>query len=617
MFTDVFHRIFSEKREQLEYLQKDYLGFHFNTISILHFIEIVVIVFYLFFLMRQLGKKVRVHFFSFDNPRLNFFIDIALGHILIGTYICLLGILSLLTTFVLTISLLILSFIAFVPLRSVHEDLLFLRRYKKKLTLRGEYFWTKIGIVFIVFAVFLRLLPPDIGADALDYHTTYPRLYLSHHTMMLEPKGTESFIAIPQLSESVYVITQFFGFPDASKFIHFLFYVLCILLLWQLARQKSMLFRFAPLFFAASPLAIHIAPSAYGDFQGVYFLLLSVILLSTQKVFLMRTVSLSGVLFGGVLATKIWGLVFFPVFFLYFYIVLRKNGLFMILKTCIFFSVFSLGIPAIWYLRSFLLTGNLLYFPVEISKAVPKSLIERLWGRFSFNLESKKWYLTDYLFLSYIGIPFLLFSFTETKKLLKKIPFLLFSLFTLLLFLLLPSEFSGRYSLPGYAIISVLLSVGFLRFLSLHKMIRITVGAFFGLLALYYLCNSLLILPYGLGLTNQDAYLTRAFGGNGTTYYDFEHKFSQHIDSNETVATYGFSPMYYADFPYKNIFYFVDEKRRLLIYLQKERIAKLLVRGGDIHWMCTKEKITDCNTVHFTLLTKYDSAQQYLYSITY
>ena len=525
MFTEAFNRVFSEKQEQLTFLQKDYLGFHINAVSMLHFLEILLVIFFLLFLMRYLGKKVRTYIFSFEYPRLNFFIDIALGHILLGTYICLLGILSLLTTAALTTSLFVLSVIAFFPLRSVRTDFLFLIKLKKRITFRGKYFWTKIGIVFIVFAVFLRLLPPDIGADALDYHTTYPRLYLSHQTMMLEPKGTESFMTIPQLAESVYVITQFFRLPDASKYMHFAFYVLCVVLLWQFAKQKSMMFRLAPLFLAASPLAIHIAPSAYGDFQGVYFLLLSVMVLSFTNKYARNIVSLSGVLFGGLLATKIWGLVFFPVFFVYLYILLRKKGLQTFLQTGILFFFSSIAVPFIWYLRSYLLTGNPFYFPVGIDKMVPTSLLMRFKERLTFTLVGKKWYLTDYVPLTYIGFPFLLFFFRKTKNIIQKNPLLLFSFLVFLLFLILPSEFSGRYSLPGYACISVLLSVGFLRFLEIHKIVRITVGAFFGLLAMYYLGNSLLILPYGLGITNKDAYLTRAFGGNATTYYVLNRSF--------------------------------------------------------------------------------------------
>lgn len=598
---------------QAQLLKNDLIEFHINLSGIAHFFEVLLLVTCLFFTLHQLGEKIRKKFIVFNEKNLSFFINIALGYILVGTGVCLLGILSLLTREILAIYIIMLLFIAFYPFstRSINIPIL----NKKWSSLWKKHVWTKVCITIIIFSVFLRLLPPDIGADGIAYRTGYPRIYLANHTMMLEAKGTENFIAIPQLGEMLYVITEFLGFRDASKFIHFTFYLLIVLLLWQVCKLRTdgYNYRFAALFFASSPLVIHIAPSAYTDFPGIFCFVLSVIILAHYKQHLHKTVIVSAILYGGALATKFWFLIFFPAFILYLWLTLNKKS--KSIKTIFLFLAISFLVASPWYLRSALIPGERFYFASKNDELAANTFVKKITYFLQYRLSDHKWLLKDFIPLAFIGIIYLVLKPTFTFRMIKRSSLILALVIFTCVFLIYPTIFTGRYMIPTFIFIAILSSVGFSYLVERNNYFKYILGFAFGVTAVYYFLNSALILPYGIGLANQHNYATRKFTEDFSVYYDFNNAFSEKIDDNETVAVNGLIAFYYADFSYRDISYFIDNKQRMFIYLKKHNINKLLMRGEDIKSLC--KRLADCREVKFTLLASYAPAKQYLYKVNY
>ncbi len=132
-------------------------------------------------------------------------------------------------------------------------------------------------------------------------------------------------------------------------------------------------------------------------------------------------------------------------------------------------------------------------------------------------------------------------------------------------------------------------------------------------MTVYYALNSLIILPYGLGWAHKESYIKRNLIKDVASYYDYNGKFANNISPTETIVTFGMSEFYYADFRYKNLYYFYDQKRKQLNL--PSSVKKLLVRGGDYAWICGKVGISNCNEYEVKVITSDASANQFLYNI--
>lgn len=603
-------------------VKNDFIGASLNINRIVSFFEIVIFVLLIFVILYLFGKKIRLNIFHIiiKSKFIECFINIAIGYIFFATGICILGIFSLLTPVVLSSYLLFIFLFCVYKINFVTEFLLISRNIKNSLTeyIEKDY---KVAIVvgILIFITFLRLIPPETGADALDYHTSYPRLYLKNHTMMLDPIATEGVIAIPQLGEMLYIVPEFFDFRDASRFIHFTFYLLTVALICYIGflYNKS---KYAPIIFASSPLVLHIAPSAYGDFPATFLFLLSVILV-LEKNLRSQNIFLSGILLGGMFASKMWSLVFLPIFVIYILNKVWKENKQYKLRIFLLFLLISISIPSVWYLRSIALTGNPFYYHIDVVPQVlnlEKFLPNDIYST-TFNFSSK--IRTDLFFdfspLIILCLIPIIYKPIEFIKEVRSSPLWIFTLITVAIYSFVPQGlYDSRYLLPLYSILVFPLSIGLNVFKLTFNLFKYILYLAIILLLGYYSTNSFIGLLYGFGWANTENYLTRYHTSiNGdVSYYDFYGKFSKLINKNETVATYGISMYYYADFEYKHVFYFF-KNQRMLKQLKESNISKLLIRGGDINWFCQKLQVLDCNKEKYVELASYTPAKQYLYEI--
>ena len=605
-------------------LLKDFVGLSVNISAILELLKIITLVIVIFVVLYLLGEKISKIFLKENiNNNVAPFLYISLGYVFFGTGIAVLGMMSLFYSEFLISYLLLCIGIAVYPrntLEARFRNIPNLVKQCREDCMKHSLLY--VGIFGFVLIGFLKLFIPETGVDAIWYHTDYPRLYLKLHSMMnIDPQGKYYPAVVPSLADMYYVITQFFGLKDASRYIHYGFYFLVVALFLLGFKKKGFGANvYACLLFVTSPVVIRHTSTAYNEFQWILCWLITVYIITSERDVTYRKLILAGILFGGTLATKLWMLPFSVVFLLYFCIYFYKNGLSIILKKSIVFIIVAFLIPLIWYMRAFIITGNPLFPTLWIYPTGESYSASSLISLSNFSLENLLKRLTIIYSISpftIIGAIFLFASATR-KEIIKNRLFSVFAIILSLVHFLIAYNWH-RFVLPFYSVIVLILGYGIKNFLSKHVLFKFAASFSFFVLFLYYFSNTMLTLPYGLGWANKNKYLTRILSRDNSSYYDYDHRFSSKINNSDKVATYGLWGFYYADFDY---FYSEDvfrKKERSLAVLSRQGATMLLIKGGDVDWLCKTENLKGCRDKKYTLLSSYifsyTSASQYLYAL--
>lgn len=585
-------------------LKSEYLGVSINLSGIFKTIEGILFTFLITLVIFLVGNRIRKKFLKIHSYQ--FYIDLSLGYICLGSAIGVLGILS--KIYLQNLVLIIFLFTLFGYSRAgilefantVKASINFMRAGIKKEKI--IYF----GIFAFLLIAFLRLFTPEIREDAIGYHTTYPHMYAKAHSTMIRTNDPFRILPAPQMGEMLYVITDIFSLKEYSRFINFYFYIALFSLIIKISKDKK--FKqtsFTPLIFISTPVIIGLSSSAYTDFQSLLCWLLTVLILSTDKLN-KKSIILSGIIFGGMLATKLWTIVF-----------LLPTCLFILLKskekltTTLTFIFFSLLAPLLWYLRAFILTGNPLYPTFSSANFIDGTHAGSALSNFFVN----KAFFDIRIIYPFSPLFFLagFVCITKIKDVLTKLnksPFFLIFLFTGLEFLIINYPY-GRFLLVWYVLFVFFVSYGF----TLSSLGRKIASIVTILMFCYYLLGTLLNLPYGLGWADTNKYLTRVLSRDNSSYYDFNHNFDRYISSSDLVATYQVNGFYYANFNHISVFDIFDENHRDFSNLRKRKIKKLFINGGDINWFCNKLGLVNCQENRYYLLSKYTPAPRYLYKI--
>ncbi len=596
----------------INYLKQDYLGLNPNFDFLVNFTFGFIISISFLIISLLIGQKIRSLFFiNADLKDINYLVDIALGTIAIGTGVALLGFFSLLNTPALLsylILLVIISFYRFKPayLKNVKKSLLLNLRLLKKN--KFVFLWITL---FIILAL-VNLINPEARED--QYHVDLPKMYLAKQSIMIPPREQIQVSASPLLSEMSYLMGVFLWSGESARYIHFLFYLLAILTLFEFSKIKGYKFAvYAPLLFATAPVVIHEASSMYVDFQWIFYFLLSIFIITFNKKLNYSNLALAGLFLGGMVATKLWTIVFIPISVLYLIILLKNNSVNKILKSCFVYVAMTLSVSLIWFLRAFLLTGNPLYPAFDNSSGISISLSSVI--GFNYPLLNPISYINVFSPLFFIGSIFLLYRLRSNIKIFWNNKLFIFFLLLLALYLSIHYPF-GRYLLGLYVFFIIFASMGIYRLINISRLSRIFLNILLLLLFLYYLINSLLVLPYSLELADKNRHLTRILSRDNSSYYDFNRQFNKHISRNDYVATYGIFGYYYANFRYIDFNFIFDSKNRSFDLYKKSGVTKLFIKGGDINWFCLKENINDCDKSKYSYVSTYMGTQPYyLYNI--
>ncbi len=599
----------------LFYLKQDFIGINFNLPGIFFIFINFLFTIFLFSVFYLIGEKLQGFFLKRTEEK-NIFVSFALGYILFGSIIAILGLFSLLYLPILYSFYLIVFLFALFPLKTLVTRISILKDFSSTFS---KLFKTNkfiiLATLFFVFIALIKLIIPDTGEDAIGYHTTQPQMYLEKHTTMLESKEITQTMYYPQLNEMLYLTTYSLGIKDSARYLHFGFYLIILLLLLSLLKEKkdSMLI-FVPLIFATSSVIIRVTSSANADFPWVFTMLLASFIIFSKKADY-KNLSQAGILFGGALASKLWVLAYLPLLLFYLFIKNKKLNKKYILKLLLIFSIISLAIPFLWYARSFIWTGNPIYPILAKMKAAETVSYPPLSNFLKINIDLFSFKnLVVYSPIFFLGILCFLLKPFATIKEVKNHPFFLFTILLFLEHLFLPL-WAPRYNLILLIFLSFIASAAlFINYKNIF--IKTILVSIFTILFLYYFTNTLFTLPYGFGWADQNKYLTRVLARDNSSYYDFNHLFSQYISKNDLVATYRTYGFYYANFKYLESEYVFD-KTNSFDNFKRKGVTKFFINGGDMEWFCRKKKVEGCETSKYQLLSKYTAAEfpRYLYSI--
>ncbi|MEK7502626.1 MAG: hypothetical protein AAB609_03805 [Patescibacteria group bacterium] len=616
----LFSSLINNISANFNYLRQDFIGIGINFFIIFNLLINILIPVILIIIFYLIGSKIKFLLYKNENlPEQEIFIKIALGYILSGSGLAILGFLSLLSPLIITVYLIIITAVALFPIKTSTAGFIDLKKFTKKLINDFKiHKWIFIWTTLFIFIAFIKLQSPEIRED--QYHTDLPVQYLKNHSIMLPSREQIMVSASPQLAEMSYMVAIFIGSKEATRYIHFTFYILVLLVLYSISRDKHYkLTILAPLIFATAPEVIREASSQYTDFQWIFLFLLSVIILTRSKLLDTKLIALSGFIFGGMIATKLWTIAFIAVPLLYILIINYKTKI-KATKYIFNFVLFSLIAPSIWFLRSFILTGSPVY--PAFGK---REILEGTVGFGISNYISFNYGLINPVILKlfspifFLGIVIFIYKLKDNLNDLKKNKLFYFFVLLFILYAFINYPY-GRYLLGLYSIAVIIVSISLYKIVLRYKLFKYLISVVLFLLFFYYFLNSVLVLPYGIGIADKNKYLTRILSRDNSSYYDFDHKFNKFITKDDFVATYGIFGYYYAYFNYIDVSYIFEKKNMSFGTLKENKITKLFIKNEDVSSFCNKLKLASCTSEKYILISyfsavPYSGASYYLYEI--
>jgi len=344
-------------------------------------------------------------------------------------------------------------------------------------------------------------LGPEIGFDALWYHLSLPKIWLQRHSIFFIPGAQFKYSVMPMLTEMFYFI-----FP--GKLIHFLFGILSLIVTYKLSRSLL-----AVLILSSNLVFGWQSTSAYVDLARTFFEILALYLFLDNKIYK------SAIVLGLAASAKLLTFGSLPIFWILIWLK-TKN-----IKSIILYSFFMLLTVSPWLLRAYLATGNPIYpFLTPLYTDTRISLNPR-------NLLNLLTHATDPINPIYLIILIILQFIILKNKNLKYIT--LYSLLSLILWVLTPNTGGGRFILPYLPALSI---------------VAATVASKNKVLALFIILYSLFSTSYRFTANlkyfqPKEQLLSQKLAFNFGDYYDFDHFFK----SSDRVLPIGINNLYYLD----------------------------------------------------------------------
>jgi 4-amino-4-deoxy-L-arabinose transferase-like glycosyltransferase len=231
-----------------------FLAFHPSTL-VNHVYDVVLIA-WVWLIGYGLGQLVLRRLYPQQGVNLHIAIPVGWG--ILGFLFFILTLLHLLQITILLLTLLLLSFglaLFFYLTKGKDKNLMFrfdspIKRLSASSMEQKIYY---LLVLIPLFYAFTSSLMPPSQSDGLRYHLTVPRLYLEHGGFRLLPDL--AFSNFPFLIEYLFMIPMAFGSLSGPKLIHFSYFFLCILLVYQLGKRvgHERSGYFAAILFATTP----------------------------------------------------------------------------------------------------------------------------------------------------------------------------------------------------------------------------------------------------------------------------------------------------------------------------------------------------------------------------
>lgn len=452
----------------------------------------------------------------------------------------------------------------------------------------------------------IGVLGPEFSFDALWYHLTLPRIYLSNHQISYIPGGLLYYSTMPELTEMLYVVALTFSNEILAKFIHFSFGILSSIALYKFSRKffPPKISLIAVLIFYSNLVVGWESIISYIDLTRTFFEIMALWgfinwVEKRERKWLVE----SAVMTGFAIATKLlaFGSLFiFDALIIYVGLIKKKTSKFVFTNLLVYWCI-SLLVVMPWFVFSFIHTKNPVYplFTNLYRTDFNWSLINPL--RFLTDVWNLFLYLADPISPIYIMfLPLVVLFFKRLKPEIKLIAF--YSFLAIITWYLTPRTGGGRFILPYLPAFSIVIGsiLNNMEKTNRLKNISILLIIIISLISIAYrgIANNK-YLPVILGRQTQKEFLSKHLNFSFGDFYDTDSYFEKNIKQTDKVLLYGFHNLYYVNFPFvdssfvkkgDNFNYIAVQNAELperfkfwnLIYVNSKTNVKLYSAGGQM-----------------------------------
>lgn len=223
-----------------------------------------------------------------------------------------------------------------------------------------------VAVIVIISAVcFIGAKAPETGNDALAYHLYHPKIFIQDHKIGHIPLTRESMW--PYLTEMLFTLGLLFKSVGLAKLVNFFFGILSMLAVYSFGRRffsKREALLCAALFYSAPGIFMQSVYS-YADLSLCFYSFLALYLFIWWSIKRedIKLIALSGVFTGLALSVKILGgitLISICMIFMALSLIMKEKRILTVKRLSIFLAVAAL-VSCIWYIRSYIVTGNPVY----------------------------------------------------------------------------------------------------------------------------------------------------------------------------------------------------------------------------------------------------------------
>ncbi len=447
---------------------------------------------------------------------------------------------------------------------------------------------SKIFLFLIVVQAMVNLigvLGPEIGFDALWYHLSLPKIFLSEHSVSHISGGLFYYSEIPKLGEMFYIRALALGNENTAKLIHFMFGLLSLVALYKVSRKffDTKLSLLACLLFYSNLVVGWESTTAYIDLFRTFFEIMAFWAFlewvnSKEKKWMYESAIMTGL----AISTKLISLGSLLVFTLLIFYVLRRTSFREIVKTILTFCLIALFVVSPWFIFSYFNTGNPVYplftkfYETSFNLSVLNPL-NFLGSVFNLFLKSADPISPIYLIL----FPVLLVLY-KSSKLKAKLLFM-YSFVAIVIWYITPQTGGGRFILPYLPVLSVLGAYVIAQKKEFTKFfVALVIIVSLSSIGYRFLANSKFI-PVILGKEPKVEFLTKNLNFSYGGFYDTDSYFKNNIKQNDRVLLYGFHNLYYADFPFIDASYVKKGDKFNYIAIQNGKISDRFSFWNLIH----------------------------------
>lgn len=452
-------------------------------------------------------------------------------------------------------------------------------RFFKTIPVHDKFSITAFILLVILAGVnLLGAVGPEYSFDAVWYHLTLPKLYLTNHAISHIPGGLFYYSDMPKLGELLYVAALAFHSEIVAKIIHYVFGLLICIHLYQYARKwypQRISLLVVAIFYGNLVVAWE-STVAYIDLIRTFYEFLAVTVfinwISAKKD---SYLYVSALFLGFAITTKLLALGSLFILSILGLYVLKSQGYAWpsISKKIITFVCIALLVPFPWFVFSYINTGNPVYpfftalYPTHSSITL---LNPAIFLKDFFQLFTSAADPVSPVYLMFL--PFLLF-FPFFRKEIKMLT--LYSLGVCIMWYITPRTGGGRFILPYLPVLSLIVGEILSRFSKQKKYYSynlLSVVMVFVILIstiLYRGITNSKYIPYVIGKESKQTFLINHLNFSFGDFIDIDNGIQKQLKPSDIVLLVGFHNEYYVAFPHIDISYIKKNDRFTYIATQR------------------------------------------------